>query len=143
MKHLEKKVLNHSHLYFVVVDSNGNIFGHYHPSSIHKADEDNLDSNIFMFTLKSNGIHAIEKYPNKGDESIGTYIFSGGYWECNGGNYDGYYNYSDIGETNSNYIYPEISNRCDKCNERTFTNGKMEDLGVYYATSRNIVIEMI
>ena len=33
-KKFKKKIMNHSNLYFIVIDENNNIFGHYHPSEM-------------------------------------------------------------------------------------------------------------
>ena len=53
--------MKHSKLYFIVIDSDNNVFGHYHNSIIDKIG-DNYDPNIFMFTLYSNGRNEAKKY---------------------------------------------------------------------------------
>ena len=49
-----KKIMNHNQLYFIVIDSNYNVFGHYHDKTIDKIG-DNEYAGIFAFTLNSNG----------------------------------------------------------------------------------------
>ena len=61
----KNKIINHSHLYFIVIDSNDNVFGHYHNKIIDKTDSDIYDSDIFMFTLNSNGRNGVEKFERK------------------------------------------------------------------------------
>ena len=57
-----KKIINHSHLYFIIIDSNNNVFGHYHNSIINNIEDAIFDSNIFMISLYSNGRNRIKKY---------------------------------------------------------------------------------
>ena len=73
-----EKILNHSHLYFIVIDSNDNVFGHYHDGVIDRIAKDETneedkdefddkcyDSQLFMFTLNSNGRSRVERYDRK------------------------------------------------------------------------------
>ena len=48
-----KCVVNHRHLYFIVIDSDNNVFGHYHNGLINDANVELYDNKIFMFTLNS------------------------------------------------------------------------------------------
>ena len=50
----KNKIINHSHLYFIVIDSDENVFGHYHNKTVNEIDSDIYDSDIFLFTLNSN-----------------------------------------------------------------------------------------
>ena len=54
--------MNHNQLYFIIIDSNDNVFGHYHSSVIDKINNWIYDSNIFIFTLNSNGRCEIKKF---------------------------------------------------------------------------------
>ena len=45
------KVVNYSHLYFIVIDSNNNVFGHYHNGIINRIGHRIYDKSIFMFSL--------------------------------------------------------------------------------------------
>ena len=76
-----KKIMKHSQLYFIVVDSDNNVFGHYHPGVIDKLgnvskNEKNLDDGIFLFTLNSNGRSKVTKYNNR-KQGVNTQIFNG------------------------------------------------------------------
>ena len=62
-------------MYFIVIDSNDNIFGHYHSGVIERASSQAVDDNIFLFTLNSNGRCDIQKYNSKGN-SIYTFIYN-------------------------------------------------------------------
>ena len=52
---LSSRIKNKSKLYFIVVDSNNNVFGRYHSNEIEKADQNYSGKPTFMFTLNSNG----------------------------------------------------------------------------------------
>ena len=45
------KIFYHDQLYFIAIDSDNNVFGHYYPSVIDEINGHNYDSNIFIFTL--------------------------------------------------------------------------------------------
>ena len=51
----KNKIINHSYLYFIIIDSDYNIFGHYHGGIINRINYEIYDSNIFMILLNSNG----------------------------------------------------------------------------------------
>ena len=96
----KNKIINHSHLYFIVIDSNDNVFGHYHNKIIDKTDSDIYDSDIFMFTLNSNGRNDVEKFESK--KSVCTRIYDKGFYYCGRIDYDtGYYSVTDIDKANS------------------------------------------
>ena len=63
-EYFSKTVLNNNHLYFIVIDKDNNVFGHYHPGKISAAGECryNYDKNIFMFSLYSNGRFGVKKF---------------------------------------------------------------------------------
>ena len=63
----KQKVMDQEHLYFIVIDNQNNVFGHYHPSVIHGIRTDCIDNNIFMFTLFSNGRCEPKKFEGKGN----------------------------------------------------------------------------
>ena len=73
------RVVNHQHLYFIVIDSDNNVFGHYHDSLLDKLTEFNYDSNMFMFTLCRNGVTETNKYNNKAQD-IWTFTYGGTYY---------------------------------------------------------------
>ena len=50
------KILKHKQLYFIVKDSEGNVFGHNHSSNIHEFNVDIDDKNIFMFKLSNENV---------------------------------------------------------------------------------------
>ena len=59
------QIINHSHLYFIIIDSNNNVFGHYHNGIIDIVGMYIFDQNIFMFSLNSNGRIGIKKFERK------------------------------------------------------------------------------
>ena len=67
--------MNHSHLYFIVIDSDDNVFGHYHNGIIDKIVIPISDKSIFMFTLNSNGRCEIKKFENK-ERYVFSFIFN-------------------------------------------------------------------
>ena len=68
------KIMNHNQLYFIIIDSNNNVFGHYHSGIINKIDSSDIyDSNIFIFTLNNNGRCKIKKFNNI-KHKMSTYI---------------------------------------------------------------------
>ena len=50
------KIMNQNHLYFIVINSDGNMFGHYHDNIINSYFDYkyNYDDNIFIITLHNN-----------------------------------------------------------------------------------------
>ena len=126
-----KKIINHKHLYFIIIDSNDNVFGHYHPSVINKISSI-FDSNIFIFTLNSNGRCGIKKFNYKGGKKAYTYIY----------NDNDYYNCSYvIGkiDTNSSRISSSIGDCFSGIEKTTLTGNYLPD---NFTTKRIIVIQM-
>ena len=68
----KQKILNQQHLYFITIDSSGNIFGHYHDSLIDRLGY-HYDNKIFMFTFSLNHIESIKKYSSIRNEMF-TFI---------------------------------------------------------------------
>ena len=125
------KIMNHNQLYFIAIDSNDNVFGHYHPGVIDKIGSNN-DNNIFIFTLNSNGRSGVKKFNRKGRNTY-TYI-------CNDNDYYGCYGYgiSQI-DTNDSYISNGIVKYYEGIETTTLTGNCYPDK---FTTKRVIVIEM-
>ena len=132
------KILNHNQLYFIAIDSNDNVFGHYHPGVIDKIGV-NFDKNIFIFTLNSNGRSGVKKFNRKAG-NICTYI-------CNSNNYYGCfdcgYNCYNYGiyqiDTNGSYIDSDIVDYFEGIKTTTLTGNCLPDC---FTTKRVIIIEM-
>ena len=125
--------MNHNQLYFIIIDSNDNVFGHYHPSVIDKIDDYIYDSNMFIFTLNNNGRSEIKKFDNK-NGNASTYIWNdNNYYYCNWG-----YDIRQI-DINRSFIDSSIENCYSGIENTTLT-------GNYYpnkfTTKRLIVIQM-
>ena len=124
--------MNHNQLYFIIIDSNDNVFGHYHPSVINKIDSDIYDSNMFIFTLYNNGRCEIKKFDKKGGNTYTRIYNDNDYYACYG--YDVY----QI-DTNYSYIDSSIENCYSGIEKTTLT-------GNYYPNKftikRIIVIQM-
>ena len=124
--------MNHNQLYFIVIDSNDNVFGHYHPGVIDKIG-DNDNSNIFIFTLNNNGRCGIKKFNNKNGKT-GTWIWnSDNYYNC----YCGYDIYQI--DTNNSYIDSSIENYYSGIENTTLTGNYNPN---HFTTKRIIVIQM-
>ena len=72
-KTFRDKILHHKQMYFIIIDSDGNVFGHYHSTKIDKVNVDYYDRNIFMFTLNSNGRCEVRKFEQ--NSRVYTYIY--------------------------------------------------------------------
>ena len=126
------KIMNHNQLYFIIIDSNDNVFGHYHSSVINKIDSSIYDSNIFIFTLNSNGRCGIKKFDNKDGNNAYTCIYNDNnyYYSCYG------YVIYQI-DTNDSCIDDYIGDRFSGI-EKTILTGNTD----YFTTKRIIVIQM-
>ena len=124
--------MNHNQLYFIVIDSNNNVFGHYHSSVINKIDSDIYDSNMFIFTLNNNGRCEIKKFDNKNGNTYTCIYKDNDYYEC----YGYYINKID---TNDSFIDSSIEN-CYSGIEKTTLTGNYNPN--YFTTKRIIVIQM-
>ncbi len=116
------KTMNHSHLYFIVIDSNDNVFGHYHDGIIDKMIEIK-DNKIFMFTLNSNGRCGIMKFNNKKPEYVCTRIWNDKYFY--GCGYCGY-GVCEIDRA-CGIVNPNISEWFDVNNPTIFTGLGIQD----------------
>ena len=128
------KILNHNQLYFIAIDSNDNVFGHYHPGVIDKIRRNIYDNNIFIFTLNSNGRSGIKKFDRKdGDTCTGIYS-DNDYYEFGYCGYDIY----QI-NTNGSYINDRIADYFEGIKTTTLTGNCRPGS---FTTKRVIVIEM-
>jgi len=124
--------MNHNQLYFIIIDSNDNVFGHYHSSFINKIGSNIYDSNIFIFTLNSNGRCGIKKFNNKNGNNAYTCIYNGNnYYGCGG-----YY----INQIDTNRSYIGNIEDCYSGIEKTTLTGNYYPN--YFTTKRIIVIQM-
>lgn len=124
--------MNHNQLYFIIIDSKNNVFGHYHSSVIDKIDSCIYDSNMFMFTLNSNGRCGIKKFDNKGGNKTYTYIYNNNNYDCCD------YVIHKI-DTNDSYIYSSIENYFSGIEKTILTGNYNPDR---FTTKRIIVIQM-
>ena len=135
------KILYHQQLYFIVVDSNDNVFGSYNSANFNQTGSDLKNDNAFMFTLYSNGRCGIKKYkPKSSNQKI--CILNGSLFNsvifCNNGLND-YFEVYSIGNSNNSYL------NCGSDFEEEVTK---ELIGVdsksqtSFTTKRLIVIEM-
>ena len=137
----KNKIINHSHLYFIVIDSDYNIFGHYHNKMIDKIGVDINDCDIFLFTLDSNGRSSTNNFKTK--KTVCTHIYDNGFYYCGKVDYDtGYYSVNDIDKANSR-VHEDISHFFDVDDPVIFT-GSCYSFGYdnFYKPKRVIVIEM-
>ena len=74
--------MNHNQLYFIIIDSNDNVFGHYHSGIIDKIDNWIYDSNIFIFTLNNNGRCEIKKFNSKDGDDYTCIYNDNDYCDC-------------------------------------------------------------
>ena len=135
-KMFRSKILNHQHLYFIIIDSDNNVFGHYLPSKIYRANNRITDSGMFMFILNSNGRCEIKKCDKL--QSIYTKILTNEkFYEC--------------GDLEHNYVINSLEpfDSSMKNISEVFSNVTNTDVigqdcttGVEFSTQRLIVIEM-
>ena len=126
--------MNHNQLYFIIIDSKNNVFGHYHSSVIDKINNWIYDSNIFIFTLNSNGRCEIKKFNNKNGNEAYTYIYKDNnyYYSCYG------YAIYQI-DTNNSSINSDIEKYYSGIENTTLTGNYYPN---YFTTKRIIVIQM-
>ena len=142
-KSLNHKIFDKNNLYFIVIDSKNNIFGHFHYNYITKYGV-NYDSDLFIFSLKTNEKNEIKKFENISKNKTCTEIYSRRYiLYCGSWNDDGYklYDYNN----NKSYIGKDISKSFKDSNPFYFTgiNSKIdEDGSVLFNLNRLIVIQM-
>ena len=126
------KIMNHNQLYFIAIDSNDNVFGHYHSGVIDKIGSSIYDSNMFMFILNRNGRCGIKKFNNKYGKAC-TCIYNNNYY------YDCYGYYICQIDTNNSCIYKSIGDRYSGIEKTTLTGNYYPDC---FTTKRIIVIQM-
>jgi len=111
------KIMNHNQLYFIIIDSNNNVFGHYHSGVINKINSRIHDSNIFIFTLNSNGRCGIKKFKLKSNEyEHSVYIYNDNRFYCCGNGNNCYCDIHSIGNNNDSYIC-DMSNSYEDINK--------------------------
>ena len=126
-----QKILHHDKLYFIVIDSENNVFGHYHPTLIEQADTQYISNGIFIFTLNSNGRSEVRRYTSTSEQTY-TYIWSDNdYYKCN---YD--YMINSIGYKKS-YISTSIRDTFNNITINTLTGQPN-----YFITTRIVIIQM-
>lgn len=139
---LDKVIYGKSKLYFISIDSNNNIFGHYHPSKIIKGI--NRDQSIYMFSLRSSERVSPEIYYSSPRSNVFTEVYSHTYILYCGNYNESGYRLSDYTSSNS-CIGRDVHCSFIGCNEFTFT-GKYSlidtDGSVLFSLKRLIVIEM-
>ena len=74
LKTFRSRVENHKHLYFIVFDSNNNIFGHYQGFNINIVSECDPEELVFVFTLQVNKKNEAIKYNNKSKIAFPKYF---------------------------------------------------------------------
>ena len=140
-----EKVMKHSQLYFIVVDSDNNAFGHYHPGVISKCGSlpqgYNYDANMFLFTLNSNGRRKVSKFGRK-TQYVYTRIWNSNkyfYYKCGYGNdNDSCYYIGQIGNCRS-CIVGDIVEAFEGIEGSTLTGNCSPDP---FTTERLIIVQM-
>ena len=128
------KIMNHNQLCFIAIDSNDNVFGHYHPGVIDKIYPNcNYDNNIFIFTLNSNGRSGVKKFNRKNGYTCTGIYNNNDYYGC------GYGYYIRQIDTNGSYINDDIVYFFEGIETTTLTGNCLPD---YFTTKRVIIIEM-
>ena len=139
------KVLHQSHLYFIIIDSDNNVFGHYHSDNINLCGDFykhyNQTNEFFIISLHSNGRCGMKKFEPKDDHPYTIIIDDQGYFGCGYG-YDSehyfYFYTSTLIDFNMSLLFGNnIVNVFDGIEENTL-NGKYG----YFTTKRIIVIQM-
>ena len=133
-----EKIMNHEHLYFIPIDSDNNVFGHYHPSKITKVDSQNEEKGIFLFTLNSNGRYGVGKFDHLKSIETCTYICGNKLFFWPGHNYFAFYSIWRL-DTNKSYINGDDIIKSFKGIENTFVDNYFDKK---FTTTRLIVIEM-
>ena len=135
MLHSNKKILNQQHLYFITIDSSGNIFGHYHDSLIDRLGY-HYDNKIFMFTFSLNHIESIKKYRSLRNEMFTFISFEDKelFSCCN------VYSVNKI-DSNTSSVHEEIENCFDGLTKKMFVQSTIFKT-TKFKPKRVIVIRM-
>ena len=133
-----ERIMNHEHVYFIIIDDHDNVFGHYHPGIINKVDESLQDVGIFVFTLNNDGRCGVKKY-GRTYGIIYTYINSDKFFTL-GNEYtlNFYYSIGEIGSGNS-YMY---MNDIEDAVEGIHPNDLLGQNTNCFITKRLIVVKM-
>ena len=114
-----EKIINHEHLYFIVFDSNDNVFGHYHDGVIDRISKDEedgdsfYDPHIFIFTLNSNGRCGVQKFDSNYATSFTCIQNDYGFYNIGNDKKGGCYYFSQI-DTNESCICEDNLNNSFK-----------------------------
>ena len=144
-KVFKNKILNHSNLYFIIIDSNFNVFGHYHNGIINIIITHIYEPKIFIFSLKLDGKSEIKKYERK--RNLYTFIYDGKksarqFYKC--GNDENNNDSYGIDKIEDNYgIIQNVQNNFKEMKSTDLTgNDCSEQSGRRFNPKRLIVIEM-
>lgn len=143
------KVLHHSHMYFIVIDSEDNIFGNYIDTELKKTGQPIADKKAFMFTLSHKGKEQKNKYPIRLSKSNNAfYLFTNKkFYGCGYSFYGGArfaycllsFESNKKGEYENNHLYyPQ--NSFDKASLKDIIGVETEHTN--FLPKRLIVIEM-
>ena len=130
-----EKVEGHEHLYFIVIDDENDVFGHYHDGVVYSHVE--YDKGIFLFTLNSNGRCGVMKYTSRSDR-VNTVLCRDGYYCCQGCGFG-------VMELNTrkSYISKYITKYFSVDDSTVFTDGQMDEIGMSdFVVKRVVVIGM-
>ena len=131
------KVKNQSHLYSFVIDSNDNVFSHYHEGVIEKDSwPRNYDKKIFIFTLTSNGRSVKKKFERRRLKHTYTGIWSGKDCFYCGHKHSTCHTVLQLGTANCFVEKEQIENMFEGVEANTLTGGET------FTTTRIIVIQM-
>ena len=140
------KILKHQHLYFIVIDSDDNVFGHYNEGTISKTGIYVRDEKSFMFTLNNNNRCGIKKFQLKSNEfEHSVYVCNNtgndySYYYCGNGN-SGYCAIGSIGQTNGSGIC-DMSKSYEGINRTDLIGRDPGTKSISFTTKRLIVLEM-
>ena len=140
------KIMNHQHLYFIIIDSDNNVFGHYNEVTISKTNyEYTRDEQSFMYTLNNNNRCGIKKFQLKSTEYDHSVYIKGeagnsNYYFCgNGGSY-GWCEVISIGNNSSQLC--DMSKSYEGINKTDLIGRDPGTQRIKFTTKRLIVLEM-
>ena len=141
-KIFKQKIMNQCQLYFIVIDTEEIVFGHYHPGVIDKTYYEVHDSKIFLFTINSNGRCGVIKFDSKRKDSFTCLYENENCYECGyGDDDDGESSYSvtaiDVGGSS---VYNEIVKQFKGVKKTTLTGHPWPH---FFTPKRLIVIQML
>ena len=135
------RIERHQNLYFIVIDSEDNVFGHFHGDVIFEIDG-NANRSMFLFTLNSNGRSGVNKFPPNAATNYYTSIYeknNNNFYDCNCNNFsnDVHYFYAVSKADHCSWIRGGVTGGFGGINRNTLI-GKCG----FFTTQRLIVIEM-